>query len=67
MGRNSASGSGIWDEKPGPYFLELRIFFFVFFVFDADPGSGMETVRIRDPEWKQFGSGMEKGRIRNPG
>jgi hypothetical protein len=60
-GRKSASGSGIRDEQPGSYFLELRNHFFVFFwvkilkFFDADPGSGMENVRIRDP-----GSGMEK-------
>ncbi len=26
--------------------------------FDADPGSGMETVRIRDPGWKKVGSGI---------
>jgi hypothetical protein len=64
MGRKSASGSGIRDEQPGSYFLELRNHFFGFFgvkileFFDADPGSGTETVRIRDP-----GSGMEKRRI----
>jgi hypothetical protein len=55
MGRKSASGSGIRDEQPGSYFLELRNHFFGFFrvkilkFFDADLGSGMETVRIRDP------------------
>jgi hypothetical protein len=50
MGRKSASGSGIRDEQPGSYFLELgKILKF----FDADPGSGMETVRIRDPGWKK--------------
>jgi hypothetical protein len=27
-------------------------------LFDADPGSGMETVRIRDPGWKKVGSGI---------
>jgi len=26
--------------------------------FDEDPGSGMETVRIRDPGWKKVGSGI---------
>jgi hypothetical protein len=30
-GRKSASGSGIRDEQPGSYFLELRNHFFVFF------------------------------------
>jgi hypothetical protein len=49
-GRKSASGSGIRDEQPGSYFLELRTHFFAFFgvkiqkSFDEDPGSGMETV-----------------------
>ncbi len=54
MGRKSASGSGIRDEQPGSYFLELRNHFLGCFgvkilkFFDADPGSEMETVRIRD-------------------
>jgi hypothetical protein len=26
--------------------------------FDEDPGSGMETVWIRDPGWKKVGSGI---------
>ena len=61
-------GSGIWDEQPGSYFLELRNHFFAFFevkilkFFDEDPGSGMETVQIRDPGRKKVGSG-----IRDPG
>jgi hypothetical protein len=48
------------DPDPGPmdprsYFLELRNHLFLFFwvkilkFFDADPGSGMEKSRIRDP------------------
>jgi hypothetical protein len=63
-GRKSASGSGIRDEQPGSYFLELRNHFFALFgvkilkFFDEDPGSGMETVRIRDPGWKKVGSGI---------
>jgi hypothetical protein len=67
-GRKSASGSGIRDEQPGSYFLELRNHFFAsfgvkilkFFDEDPSPGSGMEKVRIRDPGW-------EKSRIRDPG
>ncbi len=31
MGRKSASGSGIRDEQPVSYFLELRNHFFGFF------------------------------------
>ncbi len=71
MGGKSASGSGIRDEQPGSYFLELRNQFFGFFgvkilqFFDADPGSGMETVRIgRDPGWKKVGSRI---RDKHPG
>jgi hypothetical protein len=69
-GRKSASGSGIRDEQPGSYFLELRNHFFAFLgvkilkFFDEDPGSGMETVRIRDPGWKKVGSGI---RDKHPG
>jgi hypothetical protein len=62
MGRKSASGSGIRDEQPGSYFLELRNHFF-----------GLKYIKIlkffddvRDPGWRQFGSGMEKSRIRDP-
>jgi hypothetical protein len=60
-GRKSASGSGIRDERPGSYFLELRNHFFAFFgvkilkLFDEDPGQ------------RQFGSGMVKSQIRDPG
>jgi hypothetical protein len=62
----------IRDEQPGSYFLELRNHFFAFFglkikilkFFDEDPGSGMETVRIRDPGWKKVGSGI---RDKHPG
>jgi hypothetical protein len=57
----------IRDEQPRSYFLELRNHFFAFLKvkilkFFEDPGSGMETVRIRD-----LGSGIEKSRIRDPG
>jgi hypothetical protein len=51
MGKKSGSGSGIRDEQPGSYFLELRNHFFwikILKFFDANPGSGMETIRIRD-------------------
>jgi hypothetical protein len=59
MGRKSASGSGIRDEQPGSYFLELRKHFFGFF--------GLKylnsLMRIRDgdssdPGWKKVGSGI---------
>ncbi len=69
-GRKSATGSGIRDEQPGSYLLELRNQFFAFFgvkilkIFVEDPGSGMETVRIWDPGWKKVGSGI---RDKHPG
>jgi hypothetical protein len=58
-GRKSASGSGIRDELPGSYYLELRNHFFCFFLELKYLNSLM---RIRDPGWRQFGS-----RIREPG
>jgi hypothetical protein len=63
MGRKSASGSGIRDEQPGSYFPELRNHFFDFFGVKR---SGIETVRIRDPGWKNVGSGcvQKKGQKR---
>jgi hypothetical protein len=54
----------IRDEQPGSYFLELRNNFFAFFgvkilkLFDEDPGSGMETVRIWDGKKSDPGSGI---------
>ena len=61
MGKKS--GSGIRIEQPGSYFLELRNHFLGLKVktlkfFDADPGSGMETVRIRDEKKSDQGSGI---------
>jgi hypothetical protein len=42
----------IRDEQPESYFRELRNLFFwvsILKFFDADPGSGMEKIWIRDP------------------
>jgi hypothetical protein len=69
MGRKSAFGSGIQDEQPGSYFLELRNHFFGLKYLNSlmrirDPESGMETVRIRDPGWKKVRSGI---RNKHPG
>jgi hypothetical protein len=63
-GRKLASGSGIRDEQPGSYFLELRNHFFAFLgvkirkFFDEDTGSGIETVRIRDGKKSDPGFGI---------
>ncbi len=55
---NPGSGMGkkirirIRDEQPGSYFRELRKIIFwvkIHKFFDADPGSGIEKIRIRDP------------------
>ncbi len=52
----SASGSGIQDEQPGSYFLELRNHFFGLKYLNS-------LMRIRngdslDPGWKKVGSGI---------
>jgi hypothetical protein len=41
----------IRDEQPGSYFQDLRNNFWVKILkfFDADPGSGMEKIKILDP------------------
>jgi hypothetical protein len=63
MVRKSASGSGIRDEQPGSYILELRNIFLVFF--------GLKylnsLMRIRDPGWRHFGSGIRNGKKLDPG
>jgi hypothetical protein len=61
-------GSGIRNEQPGSYFLELRNHVFAFFgvkilkFFDEDPGSG-----IRDGDSLDSGSGIRDGKKLDPG
>jgi hypothetical protein len=64
-GRKFPSGTS------GTYYLHRYLFKSILLLFwgvkilkfcDEDPGSGMETVLIRNP-----GSGMVKSRIRDPG
>ncbi len=62
MSRKSASGSGIQDEQPGSYFLELRNHFLGLKYLNS-------LMRIRDgdssdPGWKKVGSGI---RDKHPG
>jgi hypothetical protein len=38
----------IRDEQPGSYFREPRNHFKVHELFDADPGSGMKKIWVRD-------------------
>ncbi len=47
--KKSGSGSGIRDEQPWSYFLELRNHFFVLKYFDADPGSEIQNGNNSDP------------------
>jgi hypothetical protein len=57
----SGSGSGIWDEQPGPYYVELRnhIFWVKILKFlNADPGSVIRDGNNLDPGWKKVGSGI---------
>jgi len=61
-GKKPGSGSGIRNEQPGSYFLELRKHFLglkILKLFDADPGSGSGMGKvgsgIRNPE-KHSGS-----------
>jgi hypothetical protein len=71
MGKKSGSRSGIRirDEDLDPISESLEPIFWVKILkfFDADPGSGMEKIRIWDPRQKKFGSGTEKIRIQDPG
>jgi hypothetical protein len=51
MSKKSGSGIGIRDEQLGSYFREFRKTIFwvkIFKFFDAEPGSRMEKIRIRD-------------------
>jgi hypothetical protein len=62
MGRHSVSGSRIRDEQPGSYFLELRNHFL--FILGL---KYLNSLRIRDPGWRQFGSGIRDGKKSDPG
>ncbi len=66
MGRKSASGSGIRDEQPGSYFLELRNPFFLVFL-GLKYLNYLMRIGIRDPGWRQFGSGIRNGKKSDPG
>ncbi len=52
--------------KPGSYFWVLKTIVLVKILkfCEADPRSGMEKIRIRDPGWKKFGSRI---RDKHPG
>jgi hypothetical protein len=56
------SGSGIRNEQPGSYFLELRNHFLGLKYLNS-------LMRILDPDpgWKKFGSGIRDGKNWDPG
>jgi hypothetical protein len=64
MGESQHPDPGSGMNNPDHIFKSLETIFFAFFgvkilkFFDEDPGSGMETVRIRHPERKKVGSGI---------
>jgi hypothetical protein len=68
MGKKSGSGSGMNNTDHIFESLETILFLDkILKIFDADPGSGREKIRIRDgknsdPGWKKFGSGIRDGK-----
>jgi hypothetical protein len=56
MGKKSGSGSGMNNPDHISESLETIFGVKIFIFFDADPGFGMEKIRIRDPGWKKIGS-----------
>jgi hypothetical protein len=60
MGRKSASGSGIRDEQPGSYFLELRNHFFGVKYLNS-------LMRIRDGDSSDPESEIRDGKKSDPG
>jgi hypothetical protein len=63
MGKKARSGSGMNNLDHISYSLETIFLVKILKFFDADPGSRMETIRIRDGNKSDPGSGS---RIRNP-
>jgi hypothetical protein len=66
MGESQHPDPGSGMNNPDHIFLSLETIFLLFGVkilnlFYEDPGSGMETVRIRDPGWKKVGSNKHPG------
>jgi hypothetical protein len=70
MGESQHPDPGSGMNNPDNIFWSLETIFFAFLevkilkFFDEDRGSGMETVRIRDPGWKKVGSRI---RDKHPG
>jgi hypothetical protein len=58
MGKNPDPGSASEMNNPDHFLESLETIFWVKILkfLDADPGSGMEKIQIRDPGRKKFGS-----------
>ena len=54
--KNSDPGSGKNNPNHISESLETNFGVKILKFFDADPGSGMGKIRIRDPVWKKFRS-----------
>jgi hypothetical protein len=62
MGESQHLDPGSGMNNPGSYFLELRNNFFAFLGLKY-----LNSLRIRDPGWRQFGSGIRDGKKSDPG
>jgi hypothetical protein len=63
MAKKSGSGSGIRNEQPGSYFLELRNHFFevkILKFFDTNSRLKKFGSKIRDGKKSDLGSGIRK-------
>jgi hypothetical protein len=58
MCKKSGSGSGMNNRDHISQSLGTTFWVRLLKFFDADPGSGMEKIRIGNPGWKKFGSGI---------
>ncbi len=59
MGKKTGSVSGMNKQDHNSESLENQFFGVkILKLFDADPGSGIKKIQIRDPGWKKFGSGI---------
>jgi hypothetical protein len=58
MGKKSGSGSGMNNPAHISECLETIFGVGILKFFEADPGSGIEQIRLWDPGWKKFETGI---------
>ncbi len=61
--KNSGSGSGMNNPDHITESLETIFWLKILKFLDADLGSGLEKIQIRDPGWIKFGYGIRDGKI----